>query len=95
VPAVGDLHRVGRAVPSTVGVAAGPVSADHFHAGVFAQPVGEDGGFPAQENIDGSVPVGQVDEHRAVPMAAAQCELVDAQDHHLADRWVRQAADHP
>ncbi len=91
------------------GIPAGPVSADHLHTlayppgrsrqilhtRVSAQPVGEDGGVPAQENIDRAVPVGQVDQHRAVLMAAAQRELVDAQNRHLADRWIRQAADQP
>lgn len=43
----------------------------------------------------GSVSVGQVDQHHAVLVAAAQCELVDAQDCHLADRWIRQRPNHP
>jgi len=41
------------------------------------------------------LPVGQVDQHRAVLVAAAQRELIDAQDRHLADRGIRQGADHP
>jgi len=61
VPPVGDLHSVGRAVPGAVGVPTGPVSADHLHAGMSAQPVGEVRGFSAQEHVDRSVPVGQVE----------------------------------
>jgi len=44
------------------------------HAGVGAQPVGEVAGFPAQEHVDRAVPGGQVDQHRAVLVAAAQRE---------------------
>ena len=40
VPPVGDLHRAGRTVPGAGGVAAGPVPADHLHAGVGAEPAG-------------------------------------------------------
>jgi hypothetical protein len=36
VPPVGDLHRAGRTVTGAVGVPAGPVPADHLHAGVGA-----------------------------------------------------------
>ncbi len=36
VPPVGDLHRVGCAGTGAVGVPAGPVPADHLHAGVGA-----------------------------------------------------------
>ena len=85
MPPVGDLHSVGRAVPGAVGVPTGPVSADHLYAGMETEPVGEIGGFSAQEHVDRSVPVGQVDEHGAVLVAAAQRELVDAEDRHLAD----------
>ena len=55
MPAVGDLHRVGRTVAGAIGVSTGAVPADDLHAGVGAQPVGEVGGFSAQEHIDGSV----------------------------------------
>ena len=57
------------------------------------EPVGEVAGFPAQEHVDRAVPGGHVDQHRAVLVAAAQCELVNAQDRHLADRWIGQGAD--
>ena len=69
MPPVGDLHRVGRAVPGAVGVPAGPVSADQLDAGMETEPVGEIGGFSAQEHVARSVPVGQVDQHRAVLVA--------------------------
>jgi hypothetical protein len=95
VPSIGDLYGVGRAVPSAIGVAAGPVSADHLHAGMQTEPTGEVVGFPAQEHVDRAMLVGQVDQHRAVLVAAAQCELIDAQDRHRADRWIGQGADHP
>ena len=71
-PPVGDLHRVRCTVPGSVGVPAGPVPADHPHARMGAEPVGEVAGFPAQEHVNRSVPVGQVDQHRAVLVAAAQ-----------------------
>ena len=86
VPPVGDLHRVGRAVPGAVGVTARPVPADHLHAGVGSQPVGEVAGFPTEEHIDRPVPGGKVDQHRAVVVAAAERELVDTEDRHPADR---------
>jgi hypothetical protein len=70
MPPVGDLHSVGCAVSGTVGVAAGPVPADDLHTGMATEPVGEVGGVPAQEHVDRAVPVGQVDQHRAVLVAA-------------------------
>ena len=95
VPPVGDLLSVGCTVPGAVGVPTGPVPADHLHTGMETEPVGEVGGFPTQKDVDRSVPVGQIDQHRAVVVAAAHRELVDAQDRHLANRWVRQGADQP
>ena len=48
VPPVGHLPGVGCTLTGAVGVAAGPVPADHLHAGVGAQPVGEVLGVPGR-----------------------------------------------
>ena len=95
MPAVGDLHSIGSTVPGAVGVPAGPVPADHLHTGMETEPIREVGGLPAQEHVDRTVHVGQVDQYRAVVAAAAQRELVDAEHRHQADRWIRQRPDHP
>ena len=59
-----------------------------------SQPVGEVSGFPADQHIHRPVPVGQIDQHRAVVMPMAQRELVDTQYRDPADRRIRQPADH-
>ncbi len=90
MPPVGDLHRAGSTIPGAVG----PVPADHLHAGVGAQPAGEVLGLPALEHIHRPVAAGQVDQHRAVMMAAAQREIIHPEHPHPTDRRIRQPADY-
>jgi len=52
MPPVGDLDRVGRAVPRAFGVGTGPVSADDLDARMPAQPVGDGGGLPVGQEVD-------------------------------------------
>ena len=59
------------------------------------EPVGEVAGLSAEEHIDRPASAGNVDQHRAVVVPAAQRELVDAEHPDSADRWIRQRADHP
>jgi len=47
--------------PGRRGVPTGPVPADHLHAGMETEPVGEIGSFSAHEHVDRSVSVGQID----------------------------------
>ena len=93
VPPVGDLHRARRTVTGAIGVPAGPVPADHLYAGVGAQPAGEVAGLPTDEHIHRPMSVGQIDQHRAVVMPAAQRELINTKHSHPADRRIRQRPD--
>jgi hypothetical protein len=79
VPAVGDLDGPGRALASTVGVRAGTVAGDDLDSRVRPQPSRERGGLPVWQEVDDAVAF-EVDEHRAVAMAAAPCVVIDAQN---------------
>ena len=59
MPPVGDLDRVGCAVPATLGVGTGPVPADHLGAGMRLEPRGERAGLAVGEQVD-RMPVGHV-----------------------------------
>lgn len=95
VPTVGDLHRVRRRGTGAINVAAGPVSADHFHARAGAKPASEVFALVAVEDVYWSVPVGQVNQHGAIVASAAKREFINAKHLHPAGRWVWQRADQP
>jgi hypothetical protein len=92
MPAVGDLDRRRCPMPSSIGVGAGPVPADHLGARVLAQPPGEGVGFPVAQQIDRSVG-GDVDQHRAIDAAAAQREVVHAEHGHASGLGIWQRPD--
>ena len=94
VPSVGDLDRVGCAVPAAQGVGTGPIPADHFGAGMRLEPRGERAGLAVGEQVD-RMPVGHVDQDRAVVMPPPEREIVHAEHRHRRDRRVGQAADQP
>jgi hypothetical protein len=41
MPAVGDLERCGSTVAGTLGIDTSAVAADHLHAGMLLEPLGE------------------------------------------------------
>jgi len=76
VEPVGDLDRVRRAGPGAVGVGAGAVSADDLDAGVRGQPVRQRLRVAAFEEVQRGAGL-DVDDQRAVVLAAADREVVD------------------
>lgn len=92
VPSISDLDRVGRAGARTVGVGAGPVSADDLHLGMVAEPLGQRVGVAARQDLDRTVG-GHVDQHRAVHVPTSEREIVDAQHRYRADDWLRHRAE--
>jgi hypothetical protein len=78
VPPVSDLDGVRRAAGAAVGVAARPVPADQLGARALGQPGGERVSRPLGQDIDRAAAL-HVDQDRAVAVAAAQRELIDAQ----------------
>lgn len=94
MPPVSDFDRLRRALAGAFGVTAGPVAADHLHAGMLTQPGGEDLAGAAVQDIDGPVG-GRVDEDRGVGLAAPFGEVVHAQDRDRADLGVGQCPDQP
>jgi hypothetical protein len=87
VPSVGDLDRVGRAVPTTLGVGTRPIPTDHVGAGMRLEPRGERGRLAVSEQVD-RTPVGHVDQDRAVVMPPPEREIVHAEHRHRRDRRV-------
>ena len=88
MPAVRDLHRVRRPVARALGVGARAVAADHLHAGMPAQPLGEGAGLPVREEIHRTVAV-HVDQHGAVDVTASEREVIHSEHGHRAHLRVR------
>ena len=70
VEAVGDLDRVGRALPRAVAVRAAAIPADDLHPRVRREPRREGGRLAVGQQVDHAPPL-QVDEDGAVPLPAA------------------------
>ena len=87
MPAVRDLDRVWRAVRGSQRVGAGPVPADHLHAGVLPQPPGEGAGLPVVEHVDGLAGI-HVDQQGRIRVPASFREIIHAQHGDLADPGV-------
>ncbi|EFC79672.1 hypothetical protein FrEUN1fDRAFT_7209 [Parafrankia sp. EUN1f] len=90
VPPVSDLLGGGQDAANAFGVGAGAVPADDLHAGMSAQPGLQDVGAPAGQDVDAAAGV-RVDEDRGVAVAAAQREVVHAQDLRDLGRGQRKA----
>jgi hypothetical protein len=79
VPAVSDLDGQRRPAGAALGIAACPVPADHLGSGPLSQPGGEGVSGPPGQDVHR--PAGlHVDQHCPVRVAAAQGELIRAQD---------------
>ena len=93
MPAVGDLDRVGCAVPGALGVVAGPVPADHLRAWMGLEPGLQGAGFPVRQQLD-RLPGGDVHQDSPVDLALPQREVVDPEDlRRGADRRLGQGGD--
>ena len=87
VEAIRDLDRVRQAGAHGLRVGAGAVAADDLYTGPGGKPGGDCGALPVREHLDRAVGV-HVDQDRAVAVAAAQREIVDAQHVQLGNRRV-------
>lgn len=94
VPPVGDLNGLRGADAGAFGVGAGPVPADDLHAAVLSEPGGKGAGFPVGQDVDRPTGI-DVDQHRRIPVASAQSEVIHAQGGDRSDRWIRQGPDQP
>ena len=94
VPAVSDLDRVRGALPCAVGVGAGPVPADHLGSGVLAQPVCEGVRLAVVQQVHRLAGL-RVDQDGAVVPAAAEREIIHAQDLHGPGLGAGQGHDQP
>jgi hypothetical protein len=79
VEPVGDLDRVRCPGPGSVGVRAGAVSADDLDPRVGGQPVGQGLGVASFEEVQRGAGL-DVDDQRAVVLAAPGREVVDPED---------------
>ena len=79
VEPVGDLDRVRRPGPGSVRIRPRAVPADHLDPGVGGQPVGKRLGVAAFEEVERGAGL-DVDEQRAVVLAAPDREVVDPED---------------
>ncbi len=79
VPAIGNLHCLGRARASALRVGASSVSADDLDARMLDQSITERLGLVVGQQVDGLAGV-HVHEHRAVELPTTEREVIDAQD---------------
>ena len=89
MPAVRDLDRVRCAVLGPERVGAGPVPADHLHAGMLAQPISQGGGLAVIQHVDGLAGI-HVDHQSRIRMSAPFREIIDAQHGDLPDPGIGQ-----
>lgn len=78
MPAIRDLDGIRGALARTVGIGAGPIARDHLYTGVLAQPGGQSLGLAVWQEVNDGVAL-QVDQRRAVVVAAAPGPVVNAQ----------------
>lgn len=76
---VGDLFRLRRALPGSLGVETAAISADHFHLGMSFQPVGAGDHITILENIDDRATL-QIDNDRAVGLRLPPAPVIDPDD---------------
>ena len=79
VEAIGDLDGIGGALASAFRIRLGAIAHDDLDTGMLLQPSGERLCLPSFEEIDGPMTF-QVHQDGAVPVAATQRKVVDAQD---------------
>ena len=90
---VGDLDRLRRPGPGSV-VRSRPVSADDLDAGVSREPVREGPGVAAFQEVEQGAGL-DVDEQRAVALAAPEREVVDPEHPGPGRRGVRDGHHQP
>lgn len=79
MPAIQDVHRLGRPQPDGLAVDLGPVAGDDLSPRMAPQPSGDRFGLAIGQEI-GDHPAFQIDDHRAVAVPATPGPLVDS-DH--------------
>src|SRR5215510_4595584 len=79
MPAVGDLNGRRRALPRTLGVCAGAITADQFNAGILLEPVCQRRRFAVRKQINCIVPL-KIYQDRAVILSFMLCPVVDSDD---------------
>jgi hypothetical protein len=76
---VGNLFRLRRALPGSLGIETAAISADHFHLGMSLQPVGAGDHISILENIDDHTTL-QIDNDRAVGLRLPPAPVVNPDD---------------
>jgi len=76
VEAIGDLDRLGRALPGPVRIGPGPVAADEFDARMRAEPRCQGRRFAIGQEVDHPVAL-EIDQQRAVALAPAPGPIID------------------
>jgi hypothetical protein len=94
VKPVGDLHRVRCPKPGALGVGAGAVPADHLHARMRRQPVGQRLRLTARQQLHRLAGLA-VDQHGPIDLPAAQREVVYSKHPRGGRLGVRQGQQQP
>jgi hypothetical protein len=94
VEPVGDLDRARRPGAGPVRVRPRPISAEHLDAGVNREPVGERPGVAALDQVERRAGL-DVDEQRAVMLAAPDREVIDPEHSRRCRLRVRRGHDQP
>jgi hypothetical protein len=91
MPAVCDLRRLGRSLAHALSVGAGAVAGDHLDARVSLEPRRHGPSLPVGQQRDGATAL-EVDDERAVGVAAPPSPVVDPDDPRLSDLRQRHGA---
>lgn len=79
MPPISNLNRARRTLPNAVGVNAGSIASDNLDTWMIAQPSRHRCGIAVRQEINHFI-LFQVDEHRAVTMAAPPRPIIDPEN---------------
>lgn len=86
-----NLDGLRGAAAYTIGVSTRTVTRHNLGAGMMVQPSGEDGRLPIRQQVDHG-PTLQIDEDRAVALAAPPSPVIDAEHARRSLQFVRGTA---
>lgn len=92
MPAIGDLLCTRRSLPSSVGVGSSPITTHDLDARMFPEPGGQRLGSSIGEEVYPAA-VLQINQDRAIGLAAAEREVINAKHTGCTSHWKRGTTD--
>src|SRR5215470_894493 len=92
VPTVGDLNCRRSALPRTVSICAGAITANELHSRILLEPGRQRRRFPVRKEINRRAPL-KVHQNRAVTLPFVLRPVIDSDDFGILGRWQLNLAD--